>query len=287
MGTINSIVKLFEIGFKHSSAQPFLILGGLLVVVSMLWAQDLFLFSVFTLFYALLNFKVETIRRSPDVGSFAVGTVAGATLYTILSVLLLFTWIAVSILLLIDLNSVLEILRNNHFLLSATGFVSTFVIVLFVIWTAYIVIGRLKGQPSQTANQAPRSQENLGVPRGILSILLLWFSIVAYVIAFSFFNGTGLPTLIFEYLLIFGSGLLGSAFRCFFVGLDMRPGKSAWDLVRAYGLIYPIIIGVLSFLILATFTHLQYVDWEFYASSMSVGFIVGALGLEALKHSVV
>lgn len=109
------------------------------------------------------------------------------------------------------------------------------------------------------------------------------FLIIPPTIVLIFRHPSETVALMGNFFLIFGFGLIGSSTRAKFIGRDLDPDKDEEKLKNVYYKLHPIIIAVLSVLILATLTHFNYIGWVLYASSMSIGFIVGALGLRALE----
>ncbi len=91
---------LIHMGLLHSIAQGFLIFSGAFVIFSVVENSCYVLLSFFTLFYGLLNFKIEAIRKHPSLGNYGMRDNFGAILYTITSLSLLFSWIVGSSLLL-------------------------------------------------------------------------------------------------------------------------------------------------------------------------------------------
>lgn len=88
----SQITDLVKEGLAHSIAQAFLIFSGALVIVSV-WQYRYVSLSFFTLFYALINFKIEAIRKLPSLGNYGMRDNWGAVLYALASWLLLAWWI--------------------------------------------------------------------------------------------------------------------------------------------------------------------------------------------------
>ena len=71
--TESNISEIIKIGLSHSIAQAFLIFSGILVIISILKEEYIFV-SFLTLFYALINFKLEALRKHESLGRYAVGS---------------------------------------------------------------------------------------------------------------------------------------------------------------------------------------------------------------------
>lgn len=137
MAERNSVAEVFLFGLKHSVAQAFFVFSVALMLVAMWKATEYLFFSVYTLFYAVLNFKIEAIRKSPDLQDYAVGKKSGkwgATLYSTISLLLLLGWVVGSTLILVNYVS----------LLVATGMILGPAFLLLAWWIMWVIYLRQK-----------------------------------------------------------------------------------------------------------------------------------------------
>ena len=126
-------------------------------------------------------------------------------------------------------------------------------------------------------SQEQQSQE-LSKERCTIAFILIFVALIIFFLAFGF---SGFP--IKDYLIIFSAGIIGSAFRAKFLGKDIKVNKTSRDLWLAYCFIYPVLIFVISFLILAIFTQQSYPEkWMFYSVTLPVSFLVGTMGLAAV-----
>jgi len=146
--TKDTFAELIKTGLAHSIAQTFLIFSGALVAVSLIWAKEFVLVSFFTLFYALINFKIEGIRRHESLGRYAVGSYLGQSiLFTLISISYFVWWIMLVTTILINIVPVDDInfitILGSHYqtyvLLPAIGsFVIKFIpitaLILTILW---------------------------------------------------------------------------------------------------------------------------------------------------------
>ncbi|MBU1987352.1 hypothetical protein KKF94_01300 [Patescibacteria group bacterium] len=128
---------LIKIGLLHSIAQAFLIFSGALVIVSV-WKNSVYIpLSFFTLFYALINFKIEATRKHPPMGNYGMRTNLGTIFYTLISWSLLIWWIIG-----------LSIMDNNLGLLLNYKcwyfYVSVACLILILIWIIIIFYEKRK-----------------------------------------------------------------------------------------------------------------------------------------------
>lgn len=366
----DTIAELLKTGLEHSIAQTFLIFSGALVIVSLIWVKEFVLVSFLTLFYALINFKLEALRRHESLGRYAVGPHLGQSiLFTLISISYFVWWIVSVTTILIntftvdDINFIanLDSHYQTYVLLPAVGsFVIKFIpitaIILTTLWlvcifykkwriekningnykakyickncgseekeieiprkTPYwdhpcpdcglyelkkknegehhqcettVVNNNIKNYNQLNTKEVEPESQKLKEARGNIAkylfvISLLMVLISAIVLTFIQPTEGETNTIMLQFFLVFGSGLFGSIVRAKFIGRDIEPGKNEEKLKTAYYRTYPIITAVFSILILATFTHLDYSGWTFYASIMSIGFIVGVLGLGVFRQ---
>ena len=126
------LLDLIKYVLMHSIAQGFLIFSGALVVISIWKGNDYVFLSFFTLFYSIINFKIEAIRRHPSMGNYGMRTTIGSILYTLISWSLLIWWIIGSLLI---LNINLELLLNYE---NWYFYVSLGCLILILSWIIHI-----------------------------------------------------------------------------------------------------------------------------------------------------
>ncbi len=122
---------LIKYGLMHSIAQGFLIFSGALVIISIWKSNGYISLSFFTLFYALINFKIEATRKHPPMGNYGMRTNWGVIFYILISWSLLIWWIiGLSI---ID-NNLGLLLNHNHWYF----WVSAVCLILILFWIGII-----------------------------------------------------------------------------------------------------------------------------------------------------
>jgi len=128
----NAAAKVIQFGLKHSIAQAFLLLSGIFVLASVWSGNDMYVpWSLFTLFYALINFKIEAMRKHATLGNYLVGNNSGSILFSLSSWLLLFAWVVGSIQLLSG------VLLVNLFSFTLSGIMPLLAIGSIIIWIIY------------------------------------------------------------------------------------------------------------------------------------------------------
>ena len=136
---VNGISKIIKEGLKHTIAQAFLLFSGVLVIVSVWAAKDYIFVSFFTLFYALINFKMEALRRHETLGRYAVGNDHGQNiLFTVTSIFHFMWWaIGVGIILL----SLCDFVNKsvNCFAVTIDFFCALFLISIIIFLAAFIM----------------------------------------------------------------------------------------------------------------------------------------------------
>lgn len=135
----NQLSDLIKEGLAHSIAQAFLIFSGILVIFS-IWQRCYVSLSFFTLFYALINFKIEAIRKHSPLGNYGMRDNYGAVLYTIMSWSLLVWWIIGSMSL-FGYETLIDIIlgpNSSIFLILICFFSLNLWIVLLVWWMCLI-----------------------------------------------------------------------------------------------------------------------------------------------------
>lgn len=141
---IDAAFKITKEGLKHSIAQAFLILSGILVVASVWVAKDYVFVSFFTLFYALINFKMETLRRHESLGRYAVGSDHLQSIrFTTTSIFHFMWWTTgVGAILLSPCNFVnapfeYSSITIGLFFISAVSFAAAFVMTVIWLWRMF------------------------------------------------------------------------------------------------------------------------------------------------------
>lgn len=136
---------LIKYALAHSIAQAFLIFSGVLVIVSV-WKNNSYIFlSFFTLFYALINFKIEAIRKHPPLGNYVMRDNLGAGIYTMISWSLLIWWIT-GVMFLLNCVSLVDMflkIQYYSFYLTAIWFL------FLVFWMLLIFYRKKKGKNSE------------------------------------------------------------------------------------------------------------------------------------------
>lgn len=145
-------------GLKHSIALPFLIFSGIVFVISLKWNTYLKPdFFVFMLFYALVNFKVEATRKHEVIGQYAVGNFYGSLFYTLISWTLLFLWLSGSTILVVNKNS----LTNMLFDYTKLPFYLLMIFFVFVaIWFVIIFAKMYKNKDIKNDNVIQEQDED-------------------------------------------------------------------------------------------------------------------------------
>ena len=93
---IDKTIEVVKKALDHSIAQAFLVFSGILVVVSITEERYIFV-SFLTLFYALLNFKIEALRKHESLGEYAVGKDRLQIILFTLTLITLFIWWATGV----------------------------------------------------------------------------------------------------------------------------------------------------------------------------------------------
>lgn len=142
--TSKTFVKMIMGAMDYSSAHALLIFSGALVITSILKAPDYILLSFFALFFALINHNLRVIRKSEDLGDYAVGNNLGLILYTIISWLLLIWWVAGTIFLLTGTDLVYLFFTEYRFILWPVSLWTVFAAALAVFLLWMVIIFSLK-----------------------------------------------------------------------------------------------------------------------------------------------
>lgn len=107
--TKDTLAEIVKTALNHSIVQAFLIFSAGLVIVSVWKSNNYVPVSFFTLFYALINFKIEALRKHESLGRYAVGNdFWQIVLYTFISILY-FVWWVTGVVIVISLDRYFEV----------------------------------------------------------------------------------------------------------------------------------------------------------------------------------
>lgn len=87
------LIEIVKKGLDHSIAQAFLIFSAIFVVLATIQAPNYISLALFTLFYAFINFKIESLRKHESLGVYAMGKRGQIITFTLILIFLLIWWI--------------------------------------------------------------------------------------------------------------------------------------------------------------------------------------------------
>lgn len=132
------LIEIVKKGLEHSIAQTFLIFSSIFVIAS-LWAPlHIFFVAILTLFYAIINSRIEALRKHESLGRYAVGSYHYQSIrFTVISFVHLGWWIVGVALILLSSSDLLPIPNNVLVVIIIAIFLAAVLMTAIWLWRLF------------------------------------------------------------------------------------------------------------------------------------------------------